>query len=228
MTAKRVRNPHGQGARLRDELIQAAGRVLAATPEGTELSLRAVAREAGIAAPSVSLQFADKADLVGAVVGTYFDTLRDTIMEAMDQHTDPIQRLRAGCIAYCTFALEHPGMYRVLFQHYPTNQRSMGDFGSPDDSGARAFATLVEAIRGCIDSGVAPAGDPFLKAQLLWPAMHGYVTLVPIRHGFPWFSVEDHVDALLTTIVGVPLFEPLIAPSGTGERVASAEPDPHG
>ncbi len=110
VSAKRVRNPHGQGTRLREELIAAAGRVLAATPEGSELSLRAVAREAGVAAPSVYLQFADKAELVGAVVGSYFDELRDTITRAMDQETGPVQRLRAGCIAYCTFALEHPSM----------------------------------------------------------------------------------------------------------------------
>jgi AcrR family transcriptional regulator len=217
--AKRVRNPHGQGTRLREELIAAAGRVLAATPDGTELSLRAVAREAGVAAPSVYLQFADKADLVGAVVGSYFDELRHAITRAMGQETDPVRRLRAGCIAYCTFALDHPGMYRVLFQHNPTDHRSLGDFSSPEDRGARAFTTLVDAIRGCIDSGAAPPGDPFNMARLLWPAMHGYVTLVPVRRGFPWYTLEEQIDALLAAIVGVEY-----AQSSPGSLIPDLEP----
>lgn len=205
LSAKRVRNPHGQGGRLREELIDAAGRVLAATPDGAELSLRAVAREAGIAAPSVYLQFDDKSALVRAVVGTYFDELRTAITDAMARDTDPVRRLRNACLAYCTFALDQPGKYRVLFHHIPKDERVLGKFGGPDDRGALAFNTLVDAIQGCIDSGDAPAGDAFQMAQLLWPSMHGYVALIPVRPGFPWRPVDDQIDALLASIVSVPL-----------------------
>ena len=201
---KRARNPHGEGDHLRQELIEAAGRVLATAPTGGDLSLRAVAREAGVAAPSVYLQFTDKADLVRAVLQHYFEQLRAAIQEAADQGQTAADRLRAGCIAYCRFGLEHPGPYHVLFQFEPADPAYLTSFGVPDDAGARALATLVDAIAACHAAGVARPADPFHQAAMVWSAMHGYVSLIQVRPGFPWQPVEDHVEALLVGLVGVP------------------------
>jgi AcrR family transcriptional regulator len=52
----RKRNPRGQGERLRDDIIEAASRLLA-DPAAPPLTLRAVAREVGVAATSVYLHF---------------------------------------------------------------------------------------------------------------------------------------------------------------------------
>ena len=56
MTKARQRNPRGQGERLRDDIIEAASRLLA-DPAAPPLTLRAVAREVGVAATSVYLHF---------------------------------------------------------------------------------------------------------------------------------------------------------------------------
>lgn len=201
----RPRNQHGEGGRLRQELIAAAGRVLAASPDRAGLSLRAVAREAGIAAPSVYLQFADKAELVTAVLADHFDQLRAAILEAMTGITDPAPRLRAGCLAYCRFGLDHPGRYRVLFESQPaSNDSPPRPFGGDDDAGARAFATLVTAISDCMAAGVAPPGDPFRTATTVWAALHGYIALGRARPGFPWQPVANHIEDVLVGLVGVP------------------------
>lgn len=200
----RTRNPQGTGGRLRQELIEAAARVLERLPSGTDLSLRAVAREAGVAAPSVYLQFSSKVELIRAVRHDIFEQLRDAILQALAPETDPADRLRTGCLAYCRFALEHPGSYHILFEYVPHDERSLEEFGAPDDAGTRALATLVDAIKDCMEAGIAPEGDPFRRATLVWSAMHGYVMLLRFRGGFPWPPVEVHLEDLLVGLVGIP------------------------
>jgi AcrR family transcriptional regulator len=111
-TRTRQRNPRGQGERLRDDIIEAASRLLA-DPAAPPLTLRAVAREVGVAATSVYLHFADIESLVLAVADRRFGELvklQDEIAEA-----DPCQRVRAGCLAYCEYGLANPGHYQVMF-----------------------------------------------------------------------------------------------------------------
>ena len=114
MTKVRQRNPRGQGERLRDDIIEAASRLLA-DPAAPPLTLRAVAREAGVAATSVYLHFDDIESLVRAVADRRFGELARLQDEARDADADPCQRVRAGSLAYCEFGLAHPGHYQVMF-----------------------------------------------------------------------------------------------------------------
>src|ERR1700682_3032191 len=68
----RARNARGEGQRLRDEIIAAAIKVLSAIGAGDPVSLRAVAKEAKIAAPSVYIHFADRNVLLLAVLEKLF------------------------------------------------------------------------------------------------------------------------------------------------------------
>src|SRR5215468_10258242 len=72
--APRQRNPRGQGERLRDDIIEAASRLLA-DPAAPPLTLRAVAREVGVAATSVYLHFDDIESLFLAVIDRRFSEL---------------------------------------------------------------------------------------------------------------------------------------------------------
>jgi len=76
MTKPRQRNPRGQGERLRDDIIEAASRLLA-DPAAPPLTLRAVAREVGVAATSVYLHFDDIESLILAVADRLFTELGD-------------------------------------------------------------------------------------------------------------------------------------------------------
>jgi AcrR family transcriptional regulator len=118
-SVRRARNPHGQGGKLRAELIAAADHILAQTGNFEALSLRGVAREVGIATPSIYLHFPDKRALIRAVLEVRFEQLRVAVQEAALAATGPDQQLRAGCRAYCQFATENPNAYRVLFGRAP-------------------------------------------------------------------------------------------------------------
>src|SRR6516225_10780990 len=120
--ARRQRNPRGQGERLRDDIIEAASRLLA-DPAAPPLSLRAVAREVGVAATSVYLHFDDIESLVRAVASRRFTDLIRAQDAARADLDDPCDRLRAACLMYCEFGLAHPGHYQVTF----TNPLPVGD-----------------------------------------------------------------------------------------------------
>jgi len=191
----RRRNRRGEGARLRAELIEAAARLLESSGDARVLTLTAVAREAGIAPPSVYRHFSGLGQLVEAVVADRFQRLDVALLRAMSEAADPADSLRACCAAYCRFGLEHPGHYQVLF--------SANLALSPDRPGERVFGRLVTAIQACVDAGRARDEDASMMAVNVWVALHGIVSLRASRPHHPWPPVDTLVNAALTGQVGL-------------------------
>ena len=211
---QRARSPQGEGPRLRQELMEAADRLLARTGDEAGLTLRAVAREAGVAAPSVYLHFASKQELLRAVKLEHFAEFGRALETAAAAAEGPAAKLRAGCLAYCRFAVEQPGAYRAMFGN---TSSGFADEGWEEVPGADTFAILTGAIAANMASGTALPGDPQHVATLVWAALHGIVSLRLTVPMFPWPPVEELVDAVLVGLVG--LHEPDAAralSTGTG------------
>jgi AcrR family transcriptional regulator len=194
MTKPRQRNPRGQGERLRDDIIEAASRLLA-DPAAPPLTLRAVAREAGVAATSVYLHFDDIESLILAVVDRLFTELirrQDEITEA-----DPRQRVLAGALAYCEFGLASPGHYQLMF----ARPLSLPDYTPEHFPGWKAFQLLIDQVAACI--GVRPeAPEAFFTAQLIWQQLHGIVSLRITRSKFPWPPLDSTVRTAVGRLLG--------------------------
>jgi AcrR family transcriptional regulator len=192
MAAARERNARGQGARLREELIRAADQLLEAGRGEESLSMRAVAREAGVAPQSVYLHFPDRHALMEAVFDRRFGELIEVLEAALDGLDDARARLLAFGRAYCRYAAEHPGHYRVLFE-------TAGTPGwEPDQmTGLRAFAMLREAMAdsGCADAAEAAVG--------YWAALHGLVALRRDRPSFPWPPIDTLLRVLVDSLTSV-------------------------
>jgi AcrR family transcriptional regulator len=192
MATSRERNPKGQGSRLRDELVHAADRLLESGAGEDELSMRAVAREAGVAPQSVYLHFADKRELMSAVYALRFGELLQTLESATRDEAAPRDRLLAFARAYVAYADAHPGHYRVLF----------GTAGTPGWEpermvGLDAFAMLRETIAAGRDGGSDVDAAVDAVAAGFWAGLHGLVTLRRDRPSFPW----PPLDAMLRTLV---------------------------
>ena len=120
------------------------------------VTLRAVAREVGIAAPSIYPHFADRDAIVMAVVVRIFAELTDAI-EAGEAAAgpDPVDRLVAGCAAYVEYGLSHPARYGVLFSERRASAQdycepmALGPDGLPVLAwGADAFDAAAARHRG--------------------------------------------------------------------------------
>ena len=198
----RRRNPRGQGERLREELIEAAGALLAEHGDASKLSLRAVATKVGIAATSVYLHFPDVEHLKVAVVQRGHAELDRTRDAASRGVTDPAQALLARCRAYCQFALDHPGHYRLMFG--PDLPASLA-YDAERAPGRQALQTLAHSIQRCQQAGVARAGDdPLNLAVLVWAALHGLVSLRLDRPNFPWPApLDETVDQAVGRLIAL-------------------------
>ena len=192
--ARRQRNARGQGARLADDIVAGALALIERTGSDEAVTLRAVAREIGIAAPSIYAHFADRDEIIMAVVLRVFDELSAAVIKGRDAAgPDPVDRLVAGCAGYLAFGLEHPARYGVLFVPHGASPEEYcapvppGADGRPVlEFGAESFALLVQAIEECAAAGVSASTDAFADATAVWAALHGTVTLRSALPGFPW------------------------------------------
>jgi AcrR family transcriptional regulator len=203
----RRRNPRGEGSRLASEIVDGALAIVSRSGSSEAVTLRSVAREVGIAAPSIYAHFPDREAILAAVVERVFDDLRYRIQDAVALVADPVERLVAGTQAYVSFGLEHPGAYGLLFA-----RANLGpDFGSPPQFpfrelppiGGEGFGLLVDSIRDCVKAGVSTSTDVFADATAVWVALHGTVSLWSSMCAGPWPNGRDFVRGLTLSLARI-------------------------
>jgi AcrR family transcriptional regulator len=96
---------------LRRALVEAA-RQLVETEGPSAMSLRAVARQAGVSPAAPYHHFKDKSELLDAVAKEGWAMLSVAVLAATQ--ASPGDRL-APTIAYVTFARSHPALYRIMY-----------------------------------------------------------------------------------------------------------------
>ena len=205
------RNARGQGNRLADDIVRGALAIIERTGSDDTVTLRAVAREVGIAAPSIYAHFADREAIIMAAVVGIFDELADAVEQAeAAAGGDPVARLLAGCQAYLDYGLAHPARYGVLFsprQLAPEDYCKpvpVGPDGRPVlEFGAEAFSQLVQGIQDCVEAGVSASEDVLADATAVWVALHGAVTLRTAVPGFPWPELADFNRQLVLPLARV-------------------------
>ncbi|HUR03651.1 MAG TPA: TetR/AcrR family transcriptional regulator [Nonomuraea sp.] len=144
----RTRNRRGEGSRLRGEIIAAATALLERAGSEDAITLRGVARQAGVSAPSIYAHFADREEIIDAVVAQAFTELDEALVTAVEGETDPARRLWKLCEAYLDFAESKPHRYRVAFgRHSTADPTTTGSATRLEDlSGGRAFTRLIDAV----------------------------------------------------------------------------------
>ncbi|MBO0843137.1 MAG: TetR/AcrR family transcriptional regulator [Nocardioides sp.] len=115
----RVRNRWGEGERLRGEILEAASRLLSSLGGEDALTIRGIAREVGIAAPSIYQHFSDRAALVSALREHEYQRLQARMRESADAlpEDDVVGRVQAQLRGYCEYAVDNPGHYRLMITH---------------------------------------------------------------------------------------------------------------
>jgi AcrR family transcriptional regulator len=165
-TSARTRNPRGSGTRLADEIVAAAIALIDESNDPAALTLRGIARRAGITAPAIYAHFPDLAAVVDGLLAASFEELRAAVQAALDGQEDPVAALIAAGRAYVEFAWGQPARYRLMF----------AASGYAPDAVA-TFTLVQQAITNCVRAGASASEDPHLDTWLLWAALHGVATL---------------------------------------------------
>jgi AcrR family transcriptional regulator len=203
---QRKPNPRGAGGGLREEIVEAATRLVEGLPDPSGITLRGVAREAGVTAPSIYAHFDNLDAVMNAVIDRAFDALSAALEDARAVHEEPVARLQALCRAYASFAVTNPRLYALLFDRdqVPALQKAESGELVPKSvdtmPGAHAFALLVQAISACVAAGRSTSSDPLREAILLWTALHGYVSLLRTTADFPWPSRNSMLDEYVSRL----------------------------
>jgi AcrR family transcriptional regulator len=193
----RTVNTRGAGNLLRDEITQAAERLLSRATSRDGVTLRAIARETGIAAPSIYRHFADRDAVLDAVVAATFQQLETVCERAFHHAATGIERVRAISYAYVAFAARHRSQYRILFERAADTVESGSPSAPTYPPGIRAFQFFSDALAQMVQEGDSDTTDPIRDAQTLWAALHGIVTLIPATPGFPWAPTEVLLEHLI-------------------------------
>jgi AcrR family transcriptional regulator len=148
------------------------------------VSIRAVAQAVGVTPPSIYLHFADRNELLYALVEVQFGHLDATMQDAVTGIEDPFDRLFARGRAYVEFGLANPEHYRLLMMSRPdcTPDRFLDE----RLVGTSAFGHLVEDVEAAIAAGQLRYDDPHLVACGLWIMVHGMTSLMIAKPDFPW------------------------------------------
>jgi len=153
---------------LRRALIDAARRLLEA--EGpSALSLRAVAREAGVSPAAPYHHFKDKGELLDAVAGEGWMMLDQSIREAKANAPSVDQTMTEIGVAYVCFATNNPALYRVMYDTARDKEALPEEMQRGEDSPyCKVRDTLIEA-------GADPAAEVDLELATIaaWCAAHG-------------------------------------------------------
>jgi AcrR family transcriptional regulator len=162
MSSPKVTYHHGD---LRTALVHAAMELLEEAGE-TDLSLRAVARRAGVSPAAPYRHYADREALVSAVAAVGYRELAARLTMAHPAPSTPDQ-LASVAIAYVQFAIERPALFRIMFTE-PCDR--------DNDERIAATAAVSQYVRAIVER-TFPQADAEALATAIWGLVHGLAFL---------------------------------------------------
>jgi AcrR family transcriptional regulator len=201
--------PYHHGA-LRDALLEAAERVL--ERDGLSgLTLRAVAREAGVSHAAPAHHFGDLTGMVSELAAIGFRQFNAAMAVASATGISPIEKAMARARAYVAYAQAHPGMYGLMFraERLDMSRPSLCEAANASFAG---LAGAVAANRQEQISGEALSLDQAAAIARAWSLVHGFTMLLldgrlsDILRRLPeGTDAETLLDAMLRSAIGRPL-----------------------
>jgi AcrR family transcriptional regulator len=175
---------------LREALLKASLQLIEAEGIGA-VSLRRVAREAGVSPGAPYHHFPDRASLLAALSAQGQQLLARELEAARDAASTPVRALTALIAAYVRFAQHHPGYFRLMFRPELSDPQKHPEAKLAEDAAGRC---LEETVAECVRAGVIPPRRADALAVTAWSLGHGLASL--------WLDgeLQDSYDDLATLI----------------------------
>jgi AcrR family transcriptional regulator len=204
--AEEARYHHGA---LHQALLEAAEKVL--ERDGLQgLTLRAVAREAGVSHAAPTHHFGDLAGLLSELAAIGFRQFNAAMAAADTSAPLPLLKAMARAKAYVAYARAHPGMYGLMFR----TERLDMTRPSLHEAASAAFAGLAGSIGASRHEQISAEALSLDQAAAIaraWSLVHGFTMLLldgrlsDMLHRLPeGTDAETLLDAMLRSTVGRP------------------------
>lgn len=142
-----------------------------------QVSLRDLARQAGVSHGAPGRHFRDRQALLDALAAMGYARLTDEIATATEKANDDFKaQLGAVAATYVRFAIENGALLELMFT---TGKREKTEGADPAaDSAERPYAILRRLIRRGLDTGELRPGDPDRLRLVILATFQGIATLV--------------------------------------------------
>ena len=191
-----------QKAEARREIRKAAAAIYNSEGLGG-ISVRAIAKEAGVSVGTIYTYFGSLQGLMESLWKGPVDRLGDELRAVADRTEDPVERVHSLLQTYLKFAKDNPNIYRGVFLYVrPLNKPS--PIREPAEN-----ALLPTLLKAAILEGQTQArfkaGDAGDYAMMLWGSLHGCLAL-PNNFGRLEFQKPNEVsdgiiDVVLSALV---------------------------
>lgn len=171
MAVKKKQYHHGD---LRKALVDAAA-ALAAESGPEVVTLRAVAKRAGVSHAAPYHHFSGKAEILHAVALEGFRLMNEEMRRAAlrTRKKKPFDRLAALGVAYIRFAARHTHYFKAMFRGVEPN-KNLPDEQKLDQQN---FQALILSVQACIGERGEPSKRTLELVLTAWSIVHGMASL---------------------------------------------------
>jgi AcrR family transcriptional regulator len=162
---------------LHEALLKAAERVL--ERDGLAgLTLRAVAREAGVSHAAPTHHFGDLTGLLSELAAIGFRMFNVAMVAARSSETQHLMRAMATAKAYVAYAQAHPGMYSLMFRNerIDMTRPSLHEAATASFQGLANSAGAVQPVSGETLENLSLEQAAMIARN--WSLVHGFTMLL--------------------------------------------------
>ena len=158
------------------QALQCAALALVSEGQLGSLSLRAVARRAGVSAAAPYRHFASREALLAAIASEgYRMRNRATRTAIAPLQGQPIEQFLEAGVQYVLFANDHPGYYAIMSAPEIATTHAHPEL---HEASAESSDILMESIRNCQAEGFMAHAEARDIAAAAWASVHGLAALI--------------------------------------------------
>jgi AcrR family transcriptional regulator len=195
VAAPSAASPSPAGVSTADRLVDSARAML--DEQGLDgLTLRAIARRAGVSHGAPLRHFPTLAALLAAVAADGFRELIaavDTETSLLADGATELDRLAASGRGYVKFAIASPGVFTIMFRPERVDVTDTDYVAAAHDS----FHQLHAAVQGAQREGFHAGVDSTRLASVMWTTMHGLADLWIRSGGLPGADAMFGLDEFI-------------------------------
>jgi len=182
---------------VRGEILKAALDLINQGGLGV-LSMREVARRAGVSHQAPYHYFTDREAILAELAREGFETLNGYVSEALEGTAGASDGMAAMGEAYVTFALDHPALFSLMFR---CELVDLSKYPAAKAVAEEAFNAPIRVIAKTYGED-----DPTLQTRMLacWSLAHGLATLLLEKKiGKHFGETREEQDAGVKAVIGL-------------------------